>query len=160
MAAPAVEKVKEPPVAVPVSHRFALADLSTCGRWLVPRLVDELKLPETYVGAWLRNYVDSNEHLFLAAPASDISMVVLFERRSDFGLEAATIVRERFVLVADPEDRKLVTQAAFFYDDAVRWAKSLGCKIVEVENLTDVPHEAIAVHLGRLYTRQQTFARI
>lgn len=152
--------VKEPVVVAPVSHRFALADLSTAGRWLVPRLCDELKLAEGYIGAWLRNYVESNEHLFLAAPAQDIAMVMLAERRSTIGLVQGTAVHEMFVLVADLEDRRLLAQAAFFYDDMARWARGLDCKVVEVENLTDVPHEAIAARLGRMFTKQQVFARV
>jgi len=143
-------------IEIPAIRRFELGDLSRHGGWLIPRLVTALELPEQRLGGWLRGMVDTNEHLFLTQDHS----VALAEMQRANGLADKPIVRERFVLVEDPENKDHVAEAAGFYDEFKRWAKNLGAEIIIVEELTNVPHETIKEKLGRIFTRQQQFARV
>ncbi len=150
---PAVQRVG---IELPAIRRFSLADLSSHGPWLVPRLVTALELPEQRIAGWLRGMLDSNEFLFLYQPHS----VALAEMQRANGLADKPIVRERFVLAENPDDITHVREAAGFYDEFKRWAKNLGAEIVIVEEFSNVPHDAIKEKLGRIFTRTQQFARV
>jgi len=146
--------------------RFGLADLSRHGAWLVPRLVKSLNRfywdakegaihdkSEQQIAGWLRSLVDSREHLFLCSE----NAVGCAEMWRVGGIADPISVRERFVLARSD---KHIAEAALFYDECVRWARSLGAEVVFVEEETDVPHDTIKDRIGRLYTRQQTFVRL
>ena len=143
-------------IELPAIRRFSLGDLSSCGPWLMPRLTAALELPEQRVGAWLRSMIDSNEHLFQWQPHS----VALAEVQRVNGLADKPIVRERFVFAENPDDLTHVKEAAGFYDEFRRWAKSLGAEIILVEELSNVPHDLIKEKLGRIFERAQRFARV
>jgi hypothetical protein len=143
-------------IELPAIRRFELGDLSRHGGWLIPRLVTALELPEQRLGGWLRSMIDNNEHLFLTQEHS----VALAEMQRANGLADKPIVRERFVLAENPEDVMHVKEAAGFYDEFHRWAKNLGAEIILVEELSNVPHDLIKEKLGRIFSRQQQFARV
>lgn len=143
-------------VELPAIRRFDLADLPQAGPWLMPRLVTALELPEQRVAGWLRSMIDTNEHLFLWQPHS----VALAELQRANGLADKPIVRERFVLAENPDDIMHVKEAAAFYDEFKRWAKNIGAEILIVEEFSNVPHDLIKEKLGRIFTREQQFARI
>lgn len=143
-------------IELPAIRRFDLADLSRHGAWLVPRLTAALDLPEQRLGGWLRGMIDSSDFLFLTQEHS----AALAEMQRVNGLADKPIVRERFVLVEDIENKDHIKEAASFYTEFHRWAKNLGAEIILVEELSNVPHEMIKEKLGRIYTRQQQFARL
>src|ERR1700730_17312930 len=88
-------------VELPAIRRFDLADLSRHGAWLVPRLTAALDLPEQRLAGWLRGMIDSSDFLFLTREHS----VALAEMQRANGLADKPIVRERFVLVEDVENK-------------------------------------------------------
>lgn len=137
-------------------RRLDLADLSWCGAWLLPRLVTALELPEQRIAGWLRSLIDTNENLILVQPHS----VALATVERSNGLSDKPVVRERFVFVQDRDNIEHVREAAGFYVEFARWAKNLGAGIILVEELTDVSHDLIKEKLGRVFTRQQQFARL
>ena len=143
-------------IELPAIRRFDLADLPRHGAWLVPRLVAALELPEQRLGGWLRSMIDTSDHLFLVQDHS----VALAAIQNANGLADKPIVRERFVLAENPDDITHVREAAEFYTEFRRWAKNVGAEIFLVEEMTNVPHEMIKEKLGRIYSRQQQFARV
>jgi hypothetical protein len=145
-----------PGIELPAIRRFDLGDLSRHGAWLVPRLTTALELSEQRLGGWLRSMIDSSEYLFLVQEHS----VALAELQRANGLADKPIVRERFVLCEDIDNPEHVKEAAGFYDEFKRWAKSIGAEIILVEELSCVPHEAIKEKLGRIFIREQKFARV
>jgi len=145
-----------PVLELPAVRRFELADLTRHGAWLVPKLVTALEMPEQRLASWLRSLIDSSDFLFLAQEHS----VALAELERANGLAGKPIVRERFVLAEDIENPEHVKEAAGFYDEFKRWAKNLGAEIIVVEETTNVPHDMIKERLGKIYTRQQQFARV
>jgi hypothetical protein len=86
--------------------------------------------------------------------------VALAEMQRANGLADKPIVRERFVLIEDIENAAQQKEAADFYDEFKRWAKNLSADIILVQELTNVPAEMIKEKLGRIYQRQQQFARV
>jgi hypothetical protein len=143
-------------IELPAISRFTLADLPRHGGWLIPKLVAALELPEQRLGGWLRCLIDDNEHLFLVQEHS----VALAALQNANGLADKPLVHERFVLVEDVDNPEHVKEAAEFYTYFKRWAKNLGAEIIIVEELSNVPHEMIKEKLGRIFTRQQQFARL
>jgi hypothetical protein len=137
------------------TRRFSLADLSQHGKWILPRLLQALPHlgHERNAAGWLTSKVSSNEFLFLYQP----NAVALAQVTYDETLDAKPLVRERFVWAQSPEH---VEAAANFYDDIAQWAKSLGASVIIVEESSDVPHEVVREKLGRIFTRQQQFARV
>ena len=140
----------------PAISRFELGDLPRHGGWLIPRLVTALELPEQRLAGWLRSVIDSNEFLFLSQEHS----VALAEMQRANGLADKPIVRERFVLAQDIDNQDHLKEAAGFYTEFQRWAKNLSAEIIVVEELSNVPHEMIKEKLGRIFQRQQQFARV
>ena len=153
MAAVALER---PGIERPAISRFELGDLPRHGGWLIPRLVAALELPEQRLAGWLRSLIESNEHLFLAQEHS----VALAEMQRANGLADKPIVKERFVFAEDRENAVHVKEAADFYDNFRRWAKDLGAEVIVVQELSDVPADMIKEKLGRIFQRQQQFARV
>jgi hypothetical protein len=151
-----VALVQRPGIELPAIRRFELGDLSSHGGWLIPRLVTALELPEQRLAGWLRGMIDTNEHLFLRQEHS----VALAELQRANGLADKPIVRERFVLAQDVENPEHIKEAADFYDEFKRWARNLGAEIIIVEELSNVPHDTIKEKLGRIFARQQQFARV
>lgn len=138
-------------------RRFELADLSRHGGWLMTRLLAAYPhLTPRELQGWLRGLIYSPEYLFLYQDNS----VGLAQVIRNFTLTPKPVIQERFVFVEDKDNAEHVAQAAEFYAEFERWAKNQSVDTIMVEELTDVPHEAIREKLGRLYTRQQIFARV
>lgn len=146
-----------PPRASTPIRRFELGDLSRHGGWLITRLLAAYPhLTVRELQGWLRGIVYSNEFSFLYQDNSvGLAQVV---RTST--LTPKPMLVERFVFAENKENSEHIEQAAAFYGEFGRWAKTQGIENILVEEMTDVPHEQIKVHLGRLYTRQQVFARV
>jgi hypothetical protein len=64
------------------------------------------------------------------------------------------------VLAENPDDITHVREAAEFYTEFRRWAKNIGADIILIEELTNVPNELIKEKLGRIFMREQKFARV
>ena len=141
---------------VPSIRRFDLGDLSTHGHWLVPRLTQALNLPEQRIGGWLRCLIDNKEFCFRVQEHS----VGCAEVQLVNGLADKPVVRERFVYAEDIDNKAHVAEAAEFYDEFKRWASSLGAEVLIVQEQSDVPDEMIRQKLGRIFIREQRFARL
>jgi len=153
MVEPALKIVEKP---IPVIRRFDTADLSKHGKWIVPRMMQVYPhMNERAVATFLQNIIYNNEWLFLYAETS----VALAQVMSAHTLDAKPIIYERFVWVEDKEDKQQIKNAAEFYTEFRRWAKNLSADVMIVEENTDVPHDLIKEKLGRIFTRQQQFAR-
>lgn len=140
--------------APPAIRRFELPDIDRHGPWLIPRLTASFPhLTERNVLGWLKSLLYANEFKFLYAENS----VGLAQMMQVSPLDPRPMVCERFVLARASEH---VAEAAFFYADFAVWARHLGCEVMIVEELSDVPHDAIKEKIGRLFTRQQVFARL
>lgn len=147
-------KIVDTPIQV---RRFDTADLSQHGKWIVPRMLTAFPhFNERGVATFLQNIVYNNEYLFLYQPQG----VALAQVLSAYSLDAKPIVYERFVWVENPEDKRQLANGAGFYTEFRRWAKSLGAEVIIVEENTDIPHDLIKEKLGRIFSRQQQFARI
>ena len=151
--APVLSVVKE----APVIRKFDTADLSTHAQWVLPRMLQVFThMDERMVATFLQNIVYSNEYLFLCNEEA----VALCQLLSGNPLDPKVVVLERFVWVKDPTDVAMQKRAAEFYSCICRWAKGLSAQAIIVEENTDVPHDAIKEKLGRIFTRQQQFARV
>ena len=141
----------------PTIRRFDTADLSTHGAWILPRMVATYPhLNERAAASLLQTVNYSNEWRFLYQDHS----VALAQVMAAHSLSARPVVHERFVWCEDKENKEWVKAAAEFYTEFLRWAKSLSAEAIIVEENSDVPHEMIKEKLGRIYTRQQQFARV
>ena len=138
-------------------RRFELGDLSRHGGWLMARLTAAFpRITSREMQGWLRGIVYSNEFCFLYQDNS----VGLAQVVRTFTLTPKPVVQERFVFVEDKDNPEHVEQAANFDEEFGRWAKNKDCETILVEELTDVPHELIKDRLGRLFTKQQTVAKV
>ena len=138
-------------------RKFDTADLTTHAGWIIPRMIKSYPhLSERSVAGFLQTINYNNEYLFLYYTHG----VALAQVMSAHSLDASPIVYERFVWVENPEDKDQVKAAAEFYVEFARWAKHLGALVLIVEENTDVSHDLIKEKLGRIFTRQQQFARI
>ena len=154
MAEPALKSVEKP---VPLIRRFDTADLSQHGKWIVPRMMQAFPhLNERGVASFLQTINYNNEYLLLFAETG----VALAQVMSAHTLDASPIIYERFVWVEDKEDKAQLKQAAEFYVEFQRWAKNQHIEVIIVEENTDVPHDLIKEKLGRIFNRQQQFARV
>ena len=141
----------------PVIRRFDTADLSQHVKWILPRMLQAFPhLNERGAMSFLQNIQYNNAYLFLYADHG----VALAQIMSAHSLDAKPVVYERFVWIEDKEDKEQVKHAAGFYDEFYRWAKTQSADVIIVEENTDVPHEMIKEKLGRIFTRQQQFARL
>jgi hypothetical protein len=153
MAEPALKLVSP----ASVIRRFDTADLSKHGAWIVPRMIQVFPhMNERAVATFLQSIVWNNEYLLLYSDNG----VALAQVMSAHSLDAKPIVYERFVWVENKEDKEQIKQAAEFYTEFYRWAKSQAVEVIIVEENTDVPHDMIKEKLGRVFTRQQQFARV
>ena len=153
MATPAL-KLVDP---LPAIRRFDTADLSQHGAWIVPRMMQAYPhMNERAVATFLQNIVYNNEWLILYQPSG----VALAQVMSAHTLDAKPVVHERFVWVQDREDKQQIAHAAEFYVEFRKWAKSLGADVIIVEENTDVSHDMIKEKLGRIFSRQQQFAKL
>ena len=142
--------------ALPI-RRFEIADLARHGGWLMDRLLKALPhLTNRELQGWLRGIIYSNEFLFLYQDHS----VALAQVLRNMTMTPKPVIYERFVFAEDKENAEHVEQAGEFYAEFERWAKSQSVETILVEELTDVSHDAIKKRLGRLFTRQQVFARV
>lgn len=145
------------PLEPAIIRRFQLPDIDRHARWLMPRMLQAYPhLDGRGVLGFVNGLIYSNEYLFLYQPHS----VALAQMMSAHTLSPKAVVWERFVWVEDRDDKTQIEEAAGFYDEMHRWAKATGCETIIVEEATDVPHETIKQHLGRIFTRQQQFARV
>jgi len=152
MAEPALKLVSP----APVIRKFDTADLSKHGGWIIPRMMKSFPhLNERGAATFLQNINYNNEYLFLYSETG----VAVAQVMSAHSLDMSPIVYERFVWVEDRENQGQIKVAAEFYTEFYRWAKTLGATVIIVEENTDVPHDMIKEKLGRIFTRQQQFAR-
>ena len=142
---------------LPAIRRFDTADLTTHAAWVIPRMMKAFPhLSERSVAGFLQQINYNNEYRMMYADHG----IALAQVMSAHSLDASPIVYERFVWVENPEDKDQVKAAAEFYVEFARWAKHLGALVLIVEENTDVSHDLIKEKLGRIFTRQQQFARI
>ena len=154
MNAPALKIVE---MAAPTIRKFDTADLSLHGKWIVPRMMQAYPhMNERGVASFLQTINYNNEYLLLFADTG----VALAQVMSAHTLDAKPVVYERFVWVENREDKEQIKQAAGFYVEFSRWAKRLGVEVIIVEESSDVPHDMVKEKLGRIFTRQQQFARV
>jgi hypothetical protein len=141
----------------PMVRRFELPDLSRHGKWIMPRLLQAFPhLNERSAAGFLSSIIYNNEHLFLYQPHG----VALAQVVSSHTLMPKPVIWERFVWVEDQQDKDQINAAASFYDHFAKWGKAMDVEIMIVEELTDVPHELIKTKVGRVFSRQQQFARL
>jgi hypothetical protein len=137
----------------PATRRFEIADLAKHGGWILRRLQKARpSLSDAQIMQWLKSVIYSNEHLFLYQEHG----CALAQTVREETLENKPIVRERFVFAEEGH----AEGAAEFYEHFLQWAKNQGVSTIIVEEMTDVPHEAIKEKLGRLFERKQVFARV
>ena len=154
MAEPALKIVEMP---APTIRRFDTADLSRHGAWIMPRMLQAYPhLNERGVATFLQNIMWNNEYLLLYHDNG----VALAQIMSAHALDAKPIVYERFVWVQNPDEPQQIKNAAGFYTEFYRWAKSQSADVIIVEENTDVSHDLIKEKLGRIFQRQQQFARV
>jgi hypothetical protein len=149
MAAPALKIDTD--IAPP--RRFQLPDLDRHGRWLLDRMLKVFphRTERNLIG-WLRGILYSNEFLFLYQEHG-VALATVMQAHP---LSPKMYVQEIFVL-SEPGFELL---AAGFYDEFAMWAKRQGLDTIVVEEMSDVPHEAIKERLGRLFQRTVNFARL
>lgn len=152
MATPALKVVPAPGI-----RRFQTADLNHHGGWLLPRLAKIYPaIGEGRIAGWLQGIIYSNEFLFLYHDHG----AALAQRFYPDALQPTPVVIEKFVFVENIAEPEQVAQGAQFYDEFCRWAKTQSIATIIVEEASDIPHEMIKEHMGRLFTRTQTFARL
>lgn len=138
-------------------RRFELPDLSFHGAWVMQRLLKAFPhLSPPALGGWLRGLIEDRENCFLF---QDHSVGLAVVERSHT-LSPRALVRERFVWAQDPENKQHVEEAAAFYPEFARWAKHLDADTMIVQVASDVTHERIKELLGRVFTRQEMFAKL
>ena len=138
-------------------RRFDTADLSQHGKWIMPRMLRAYPhLNERGVATFLQNIVWNNEYLLLYQPSG----VALAQVMSAHTLTAKPVVYERFVWVENIDDKEHIRRGAEFYAEFAKWAKRLDADVIIVEQNSDIPHDMIKEKLGRIFTRQEMFARV
>ena len=147
------EKIEVEEPAQLTMRRFMPADLTRHGGWIMRRLIQAYpNQNERSLAGFLRGIIYDNSSLFLYQDHG----VALAQVSNVHTLAHKPIVYERFVFV----EEGYVQQGVEFYGEFERWAKSQGIEQIIVEEMSDVPHDVIKEKLGRLYTRQQVFARV
>jgi hypothetical protein len=141
----------------PIVRRFEIPDLDRHAKWVAPRLAQAFPhLADRAILGFLSSIIYNNEYLFLYQPHS----VALAQVLSSNTLNPKPIVWEQFVWVEDANDKEQVAQAAAFYDHFAKWGKGMGAEVMIVEEMTDVPHDLIKAQIGRIFNRQQQYARL
>lgn len=136
---------------------YQLPDFDRHAKWLLPRLLEAYPhLDRRSAINFLKGLLSSNEYHILYLPHGIAVAQLVFGHT----LAPKPVVQERFVWVENREDKNQIEQAVGFYDAFKQWAKSLRCETIIVEEMSDVPHEMIKAKLGRIFSRQQQFARL
>jgi hypothetical protein len=137
----------------PVTRRFDIADLNKHGGWILKRIQQARPtLSDPQIMQWLKSIIYSNEFLFLYQEHG----CALAQTVREETLAGTPVVKERFVFAEEGHTEG----AAEFYTHILWWAKNQGVATIVVEEMTDVPHDAIKEKLGRLFERKQVFARV
>ena len=149
----AIAAAKLPERDVPLTRRFELPDL-TRHSWILPRLLKAWPhLQERQVAGFLTGIIYSPDYLFLYQEHG-VALATLINSNLR---SPVPVVHEIFVLA---EDEEHAPDAASFYDEFARWAKSQGAKVVVVEELTDVPHDLIAKKFKTVYETKQKHVKV
>ena len=137
-------------------RRFQPADLSHA--WISKRLLAAFSqfANEQVAQGWLRSLIFSNDYHFLYAE----HCVGLFQVVSGNILRPRPLVTEHFVWIENKNDAQQLADAAQFYTSAHVWATHLNAEVMIVEEMSDVPHDLIREKLGRVFIRQQQFAKV
>lgn len=145
------------PTALPEIRRLQIPDLDRHAGWFLPRFQKTFPhLNQRQAIGFLKNVIYDNEFLFLFQN----NAVAMAQAMSAHGLDASTIIWERFVWVADPTDQDQLEQASHFYTEFLTWAKRKSVAIVHIEENTDVPHELIRSRVGRVLNTEQKFVKL
>ena len=145
------------PVAFAPIRRFQLPDLSKHGAWILPRLLQAYPhLSERSAASWLQTILYNNDFCFLYHEHG----VALAQLVSANALTAKPLIQEIFAWAEDRENKAQIEAVAEFYIEFHRWAQNCGATTIIVEEMSDVPHDLIKEKLGRIFTRQQQFARV
>lgn len=153
----APSKAVSQPVIDPQVRRFELPDLDRHGGWLMARFLGAFPhLNARQAQGFLKGMVYSNEYLFLYQDHG----CALAQVMSDHVLAGQPVIWERFVWIEDPEDAMQQEAASYFYEHIYKWAKRQGVETIIVEEMSDVPHELVKTRLGRVFVREQKFARV
>lgn len=147
-----VEKPRVEPVVEAV-RRFATADLNTHGKWLLARLTVALGIDERRAAGWLQSLMFSREYSLMFQPHS----VALAQMSYGDTLSTTPVIHIKFVFA---ESEEHILEASRFYEEFRRWSETLGAQIMVLDELTDVPDDMIKKVLGRVFTKQQMFARV
>jgi hypothetical protein len=138
-------------------RRFQVPDLDRHQGWLLPRFKAAYpQVTDRERAGWLRGIIYQNEYLFLFQD----SCVALFQVMRGHTLAPQAVIMEHFVWCEDKDNAEHQAQAANFYSEVQTWAKHQGAGTIIVEINSDVPHDMIKERLGRLFTRQEIFARL
>ena len=137
-------------------RRFEPADLAHS--WISKRLVAAFPqfANEVVAQGWLRSLIFANEYHFLYANHA----VGLFQVISGNILRPRPMVIEHFVWVESKSDPQQLADGAQFYVSAHVWATHLNAEVMIVEEMSDIPHDMIKDKIGRIFIRQQQFARL
>ncbi len=134
-------------------RRFQLADLNQHGGWILSRLKKVYPhLTDQVIFGWLRGLIYTNEFLFLQSDHG----IALFQLDKAHTLSPRPVVREQFVLAQEGYQE----EAGIFYEEAERWAISLGADTILVEVISDVPPAEIKKRLKRVFERPQKYAKV
>jgi hypothetical protein len=137
-------------------RRFQVPDLDRHQGWMTARFKTAYpNISDRERIGWLKGVIYQNEYLFLYQDNS----IALFHVMRGHTLKPEAVIMEHFVWCEDRENATHQAQAANFYAEVLTWAKHQGAGTIVVENSTDVPHDMIKEKLGRLFTRQEVFAR-
>lgn len=159
MAMAAAQEVPGAPVAIrSTTRRFEVPDMSSKGLWIMARLIKIYPhLSQQQLVGWLNGLVYSKEYMFLSQDHS----VALAQLVQSYTLDPWPIVQERFVFCEDPASEEHQFEAAEFYSEFKRWAKSSSAKAIIVDENSDVPPAMIEKQLKiKLGTIEQKFAKV
>src|SRR3984957_11560820 len=151
---PATALAEKPETQTPSTlRRFALPDIDTHGAFLLQRLKTAyVHLNDRAILGWIRTLLYDNANLFLYQDHS----VALFQLTNIYSLAPKPEIIERFVFCQEGFQK----EGGAFYAEVARWAKPQGVEKIWVEELSDVPHDTIKENIGRVFSRQQQFARV
>ena len=148
---PATALAEKPEIST--LRRFALPDIDTHGAFLLTRLKTAYPhLNDRFILGWIRTLLYDNANLFLYQDHS----VALFQLTNIYSLAPKPEIIERFVFCQEGFQK----EGGAFYAEVARWAKPQGVEKIWVEELSDVPHDTIKENIGRVFSRQQQFARV
>jgi hypothetical protein len=138
-------------------RRFSTADLSSHGTWIMKRLMQMFPdADEHWLGGWLKGTIYDNGHLFLYQDnAVCLAQVTVLP-----SIKPTKVVQERFVWVADRNNKDQIDAAADFYEDMALWAINQRIDRLFVCENSDVPKEEIQKRVGRVYETKISHVRL